>query len=234
MIWGFKASDLTASGNITPTWMATGASSTAVDKALYQYAPPAMAFDSAGNLWVANSLTVVAFKLATLLSWTGASETATPDMEITTSGALKYFAKPDTVNPPDSTYQSLAFDGSGNLWIAVNYEPSDSKAPNRGQILEIAKLDLGSLSTNDTPTPTSTITWSSSPSQGGYGPLAFDASGNLWATYYDGTSTMGNLVRYPGASGPSDVTINWVEGAAIAVATTLAFNPIPAFTPINP
>ncbi len=46
--------------------MATGASSTAVDKALYQYAPPAMAFDSAGNLWVANSLTVVAFKLATL------------------------------------------------------------------------------------------------------------------------------------------------------------------------
>ena len=234
VIWGFKASDLTASGNITPTWMATGSSNTPADKALYQYAPPAMAFDSAGSLWVANSFTVIAFKSATLMGWTGASNTATPDMEITTSGALSYFAKPDKVSPPETTYQSLAFDGAGNLWIGFNYEPSDSKAPNRGQILEIAKADLGSLSTNDTPTPTSTITWPSSASQGGYGPLAFDASGNLWATYWDGTSKKGNLVRYPGASGTSDVTIDWVESAGSGVATTLAFNPIPAGLPINP
>ena len=37
-----------------------------------------------------------------------------------------------------------------------------------------------------------------------------------------------------GSSGAPDVTINWEESAMIAVATTIAFNPIPAGLPINP
>ena len=238
-IWGFKASDLSSTGNLTPTWVGNGTQTPGND-ALYEYAPPAMAFDSAGSLWVVNSQSVVAFKASTLAGWSATGSSAVADQQVTNTAAEKYLAKPDSVEAPENVYASLAFDASGDLWIAVNYEPSDSHAPNRGQIIELTPAQLGALSTDDTPTPNFTITWPNSASQGGYGPLAFDTSGDLWAAYYDGTSSTGNLCRYPaanigsGGSGALDVTINWVEGAGTAIATTLAFNPIPAGLPIQP
>ena len=48
--------------------MATGSSNTPVDKSLYQFAPPAMAFDSAGSLWVADGLTGVALRALRLVA----------------------------------------------------------------------------------------------------------------------------------------------------------------------
>ena len=121
----FAASQLAASGSPTPavTLSATGGSLNR---------PGLLAFDASGNLWVANggNHTVVEFAASQL----GASGSPTPTVTVSaTSGSLN--------NPA-----GLAFDASGNLWVA-----------NAGTSNTVVEFVASQLAASGSPTPTVTV-----------------------------------------------------------------------------
>lgn len=114
------------------------------------------AFDTEGNLWVTTfgSSTVVEYAVSQLAS--PAPHTPTGTLSANAAGSL-------------SLTEGLAFDASGNLWIA-NLGSS--------MLVEFTRQQLGS---SGSPSPAVTI----SPPPGSWNSpagLAFDAGGNLWVT----------------------------------------------------
>jgi sugar lactone lactonase YvrE len=135
--------------------------------------PVAMAFDSDGDLWVANN------NANTLVEYTPQELTQSggpaPALTIGTDQA-------GSLNAPDS----LAFDALGDLWVS-NGRPGNS-------VVEYLPVELTTTYTN--PTPYVTLT-SSSGSLTGASQIGFDAGGDLWVVDSSGgPSGTGALVKF--------------------------------------
>ncbi len=123
----------------------------------------AVAFDQSGNAWVADNASVKRFAAN---QFTGASP-AVSDVELT--------ADAFTAGSPGPS--GIAFDKEGNLWVSVVAAK------------KIVKFAL-SPESGGFDTPTQAIEGAA---LDGVGPIAFDASGNLYA------GTAANVVRYNAA-----------------------------------
>lgn len=146
---------------------------------------------AAGSLWVANAIappTVVAFTASQL-----AAGTPSPAVTITSGSA--------------GSNIGVAFDPSGNLWVASN-----------GSIVEYSASQLKS----GAPTPAVTLAGSSISSPEG---LAFDASGNLWVANA-GNSTVIELAatQLATSSSPTPPIVISAPGSALTRPIGLAFD----------
>ncbi len=167
----FSASDLGSSGSPAPT-VTLGADAGSLD------GPEHLAFDGAGDLWVANGSndTVVDLDSADL----GAD--GDPPAAVTLS------ANAGSLDEP----AGLAFDGSGDLWV-------DNAAS--GSVVE---FDGGQLGSSGSPVPRVSLT----PTDFEHPvDLAFDGSGDLWAPLapFPGTSQVAELSAGQLASSASPV-----------------------------
>jgi sugar lactone lactonase YvrE len=198
----FAANQLAASGSPTPavTLSDTGGSLNT---------PVNLAFDVSGNLWIANheNSTLVEFAKSQL----GASGSPTPAVTLSDDGS-------GSLSGPIG----LAFDASGNLWVASNRDST------------VVEFSASQLTASGGPTPAITLSATGGSLDSPEG-LAFDASGNLWVT---NTSTTGhgtvvefaaNQLATSGAATPN-VT---VSGSAIKEPVGLAFDPAAANLPLK-
>jgi sugar lactone lactonase YvrE len=147
----FAAQDLGNSASV-PSVTITSDSSGSLNS------PVGMAFDAAGNLWVANDVsnTIVEYAKATLAAGAVSPTGVTPAVTIS-SGPAKILNGP----------YALAFDSSGDLWVG-NYDNST--------VVELAKDGL----VHGPGTPRLTISPGPSVGLNSPGGLAFDAEGDLW------------------------------------------------------
>ena len=164
----FAKAQLASSGNPTPAVTLTN-SGTSLDE------PSAVAFDSSGNLWVADVLnnTLVEFTPSQLV--TGSP---TPVVIIsTTAGSL---------NAPNA----LLFTSTGNLWVANAAGPS------------VVQFPKASLAATGSPAPSVTILSDGAGDLSAPGALAFDSSGNLWVASVGGNKVLAYTSAQQVAGGP--------------------------------
>jgi hypothetical protein len=232
-IYGFSAAQLAhaATSAVTPAFTIQPAGS---GTASSLSSPAGLAFDASGNLWVASAVSVLEYTSAQLgaASTGSANTTPAPSHALSNANALGYAA--------------LAFDAPGDLWVtidasyqSVDLNDSTSVTVIADSIFEYTASQLANLSSNATPTPTSTLGESLGDGTAGFqwGAIAFDGSGNLWLGA--GLFNQSGLVyRYPaanlgpGGSGVSDITIQNPSGL-VGYGISLAFNPTPTGLPIN-
>ncbi len=204
----FTPAQLTAGGAQTPGTVITSISIVS---------PRAIAFDASGNLWVVENTNaqILGYRAATLATAIGHSGVVDPDIVISSLGL-------DFIDP-----RAIAFDASGNLWIA------DAT----GKLLKIAVSDL---SVTGTPIPVVQINATSVITADGFalsldGPdgLAFDPSGNLWVSnlYSDNA---GSVVEFTpaqlattGSPSPAVFLDSDIFGLNFHQPTLLTFGPIP-------
>jgi sugar lactone lactonase YvrE len=156
--------------------------------------PQAIAFDRAGNLWLANEDDIVEFSVSQLAS----SGSPAPAITLGSQGQSNLFPS------------GLAFDHSGNLWVASHlgraaYEFTPTQ-----------------LLVGGTPAPATTLTAvGTSGGLNGAISIAFDPVGNLWvtSTTYTISEFLASQVKTSGAPSPA-VTIS---GTAIVQPFSLAF-----------
>lgn len=132
----FTPTQLKAGGKQAPTLKVTGPG--------LQY-PSALAFDVSGNLWVANDADTIAEYAASQLAAGGAQ---TPQVILTDGPTPCQFpnqSPPPLCNGPDG----LAFDNSGNLWVANGVGSATES---------IIEYSASQLATSGSPTPTVTLT----------------------------------------------------------------------------
>jgi hypothetical protein len=219
----YRAADLSGAGQSLTAAALFPASGCALINGLCE--PLGLAFDSAGYLWIGNGYSVAGYSPATQLAIMGGDAGSPPaDLVLTTPQALAYDGGQGFGS--DYNFNYLAFDRSGNLWADVD---SDIKH----QIVEFSKAQLQNLSTDKTPTPVLTVT--ETPFQSGHvflgwGALAFDADGNLWA----GASMFNpDLYRFSPASladgGLPDITLIVPGDPSLS----LVFDPIPSGLPLR-
>jgi len=134
----FAATQLAASGSPTPA-VTLGAASGSLD------GPSALAVDANGNLWVANA------SASTVVEFSGT--------QLTTSGSPTPAVILSASNGSLSAPSSVAFDASGDLWVANDLTST---------VVEFGASQLGS---SGAPTPIATV--GGSPLSGPFG-LAFD------------------------------------------------------------
>ncbi|SHO42720.1 NHL repeat protein (modular protein) [Nitrosotalea sinensis] len=163
------------------------------------YAPNGLAFDSSGNLWVADAGNNRILKYpSSSLSTNGASATVElgqPSGTAFTSGTANNGGiSASSLDSPSC----LAFDSSGNLWVAdadnnrILKYPSSSLSTNGAS----ATVELGQ--------PSGTAFTSNTGNNGGLSAstlsfpncLAFDSSGNLWVT----DTANRRVLMYPSSS----------------------------------
>jgi sugar lactone lactonase YvrE len=147
---------------------------------------------AAGSLWIANAIappTVVQLTAAQLKSGT-----PLPAITIVSGGS--------------GSNIGVAFDPSGNLWVASN-----------GSVIEYS---ASQLSTNGSPTPAVTLSGSSISSPEG---LAFDASGNLWVANA-GNSTVAEFAaaQLATSGSPTPPIVISAPGSALTRPVGLAFD----------
>ena len=171
--------------------------------------PSAVAFDSSGNLWVAD--------VGSASKDSGHVVEFTAD-QLTSSGSP---TPAITLNqlPADSSIWgavSIAFDGSGNLWIANGDYGVDG--PNT-----VVMFSANELVASGDPTP-AVILRPSSGSLASPAGLAFDASGNLWV----GNLTASTLVQFTASqlvSSGSPTPNVTISGSSLLDPAGLAFDP---------
>jgi hypothetical protein len=222
-ISGVSAAQLGASstGGITPKYTIGDAQQ-----------PGGLAFDAAGNLWVANSTSVLEYTPTQLAAATTGSIAPAPSHAFT-----------DSAGNSNATYDYVAFDAHGNLWVSVSVSyqtlvPGDTVYTTQyaDSVLEFSASQLANLASDATPTPVVSLGESIAQDNSGilFGAIAFDGDGNLWLGM-SGASGGGSVVRYPAAnlSGnrQPDITVTSPNGTAYGY--SLAFNPTPAGLPIN-
>ena len=140
-------------GAATPTAEITSAALTSAEQ---------MSFDSHGNLWVTicgDTRGILEYSAAQLT----AAGTQTPQATITSSGITGFC-------PYD-----IAFDGSGNMWVADYNHP------------QVVEFSAGQLTGTGDNVPAKTI---SSPVLVATAAVVFDASGNLWVANHSGQSVV--------------------------------------------
>jgi len=151
-------------------------------------APNSVAFDSSGNLWVADGHRVLEYTVP--LATHEAAKLVIGQNTFTNSSTA---TSPTGLNSPNG----LAFDSSGNLWVADKLNDRVLEYNSPFSTFEAASLVIGQTSlTNSTapypikPTPTGL----DQPTG-----LAFDTSGNLWVA--DGVND--RVLEYGASSGPA-------------------------------
>lgn len=191
MLSGYSAAQLVSSGSPTPNVVLTvtgGGSDQAV------------AFDGEGNAWVTSlsAAPLARYDAAKLES----SATMTPDITLGSDGSSL------------SSAVGLAFDGSGNLWVA-------SLLDERLEMFASAQLVA-----DGTPTPATTLTSDGTSLASPCG-LAFDAEGNLWVANrvaFGGTLEMFTPAQLAsGGALTPDVTIN-SDGTSRHFGCAIAFD----------
>ncbi len=174
--------------------------------------PAGVAFDAAGNLWVANADTVVMFSPAQL---------AADDTEVLDAVTIRADGVGDdrSLNGPTG----VAFDAAGNLWVSSTGNST------------VVKFTPAQLAASGNPAPDVTISANArailgtSVSLNSPEGLAFDNSGDLWVANVPSNADDGSLVRFSG--------VGDLSGAVSPdPATTIATNPglglsSPAFSP---
>jgi hypothetical protein len=188
----FTAAQIASNGGPTATVERTGLT-----------APQGLAFDSAGNLWVAvhDENTVVRIDAAHLAtSGTGS------DLAITSQRS----SSGDTLPPP----VSLAFDGSGNLW--VNYDGTLACIPAAQQTGTGAKTitPINQIETDVLTLPVG---------------IAFDQDGGLWVAHAAGQFAYFDASHLASAALPPSLVITSPD---VGYASWFAVYPAPAFTPL--
>ena len=188
----YSASQLAASGTPTPAvTLATNAGSL--------NAPAGLAFDGNGNLWVANAgdSSVVEFTPSQLAS------SGSPAPAVTISAATGSLSLPI----------GIAFDGSGNLWVANSSNT-------------LVEFTASQLVASGAPTPMVTLSASASSI---VGPLmiAFDATGRLWVA--NGNNSQNTVVAFSpsqlAATGsPTPAVTLSASAGSLANPTGLAFD----------
>jgi sugar lactone lactonase YvrE len=152
----FTPSQLSTTGSPTPTVTLTDDGVGSISD------PRSMAFDGQGGLWVGNdgTNTLVRFTPAQI-SATGAP---TPGVTLTSTGT--------SIATPDA----LAFDGSGQLWVADDTTP--------GSLVAFSPAQLAS---SGAPVPHITLSPNGTSLDAPDG-LTFDPFGNLWVANFTGQS----------------------------------------------
>ncbi len=184
----YTQAQLAVGGAPAPTVILTATPSFSIDRPSY------LAFDRAGDLWVANQDTTTGPAGGSLVKFTpsqlSASGAPVPAVTITTNGS-------NSIAVPSS----LAFDGRGNLWVGNDIAAS----PSPGTVVSFTPAQL---STSGNPTPTVTLT-STAASINSPDALAFDSSGRLWVA---NDVSPGSVVAFS----PSQLTAN---GAPVPTVT---------------
>ncbi len=233
-LWGFKATDLLATGTISPTWKLSSYGGGTTDTL---YTPRGLAIDSAGNLWVGKAFSLRGFKPAPQAAATadGGSTNPQGDFQITNAEAAAYEADAGGGSAGYGAYQYewLAFDASGDLWVTVD---NNQGAKEIAQIIEFSGAQLAALATNSQPAATFTLSETAALQAGfvtTFQQIAFDGAGNLWAGV---RLYQPNLFRFPpssfaaGGNGQADVILTVPSNDT----SNLAFNPIPSGLPLRP
>jgi secreted PhoX family phosphatase len=123
--------------------------------------PSTLAFDPAGDLWVAGTA-----PKSTLLEFT-------PD-QLATSGNP---TAASTINFPGDSgigFSLILFDSSGDLWLASQFSASDETVA----AIEFTPPQIAEMQMGASPTPTLTVKAGSK--FDGLSAITFDKSGNLW------------------------------------------------------
>jgi sugar lactone lactonase YvrE len=171
--------------------------------------PAGLAFDAAGNLWVANASNSIVEYPASLLGITGS-----PAPTVTLTGGI-------LSNPA-----GLAFDAGGNLWVA-------NEGTNR--VLEFTPTDLADGGTAD---PLGVVLApDAAGSLNAPVGLAFDASGDLWVSNFGMNGTGDTVVEFAAnqlvvTQAPPTPVVT-VSGSSVSGPAALAFDPAPANLPLK-
>lgn len=202
----FTANQLSSSGSPVPA-VTLSAADTSLE------APVALAFDAHGNLWVANvgRNTVVEFKSIQLAT------TGSPTPAVTLRDTASSISGP----------LGIAFDASGNLWVANGNSHADT----------VVAFTPSQLGRSGRPKPAIVLTSSAFSNPAG---LAFDASGDLWVAnnFPNMANTAGNTVteftpaQLAHSGSPTPVTT--ISGPGIDLPFALAFNTHAPNLPLKP
>ena len=180
-----------ANGDVTPA--ATLSSPSSVNS------PQASAFDSSGDLWVANSAnqTVVEFTPSQL----GASGSPAPNVTISATGG--------SLDQPDG----LAFDSSGDLWVA-DYANSS-----------VVEFTPSQLATSGSPTPSVTLSATGTSLAEPIG-VSFDSSGDLWIPNFANSTVVEFTPSQLAASGsPTPSVTLSATGTSLTEPAAVSFDP---------
>ncbi len=192
----YTPNQLTGSGNPTPA-VRIGSNQSSLS------GPVGLAFDSTGNLWVANQHS------SKLAKYTPAQLAASgnPLPDVTISGLANAI--------------SLAFDSSGTLWVSTFYRNT------------LVGFTPDQLTASGSPTPSVTISGNGNGSLSSPGGLAFDSEGSLWVGNTNATTVVKYTAAQLAATGSPtpDVTISGLP--ARPGYSHLAFYPTPPGLPIN-
>jgi sugar lactone lactonase YvrE len=150
-----------------------------------------------GGLW-ATSFTDPTSLLKYTASQLASSTSAAPALAVATTGPLDV---------------SIAFDASGNLWVA-QYSSNN-----------VVEYAASQLAANGSPTPAVTLSATGFSTLNAPGALAFDASGNLWVANGGGSTIVEFTASQLATSGTptAAVTIS-ASGGSLLQPTALAFD----------
>jgi hypothetical protein len=167
------------------------------------------AFDASGDLWITDYTgdTVTEFTPAQL----AAGGTPTPNVTITTTSGFA------SLNEP----WGIAFDSSNDLWVA-NFGGS-----------KLVEYTPGQLSASGTPTPT-VILGSSGGSLTQATGIAFDASGDLWATNYNSSVVEFSPSQLASSASPTPVDVITGGSTGLSHNGAVAIAQAPTVTSITP